>query len=377
MIFLDTASTTPVKEEVIQVIVDVLRNNYGNPSSVYEYGVESKNIINESINTIKRIINADSKDKIIFTSGACESNSTVIKGFNWNYPIITTKIEHISSLQAMSDVGYDVDKNIVNVNNLGQIDLKDLNNKCKYNTLRENFRPVFSFIGANNEIGTIQPINKIQEIVHRNKGLIHVDATQYIPYEKIDVKNQNIDIMSFSGQKFGAPKGIGVLYIKDGIEIIPLICGNQQYGLRGGTENIAYIAGIAKAMELINYTKSKDIEYLRDYCWGELCKIADANNKKFKLNGDPLYRLVNNLNFQVPCLDSQQIVAIMDLNNICISAGSACNSYEKKPSHVLKAIGLTDEEANQSIRVTIGDDTTKEEIDEFVKQMNYILKEFC
>lgn len=375
MIYLDNAATTPVKSQVVDVIIEVLRNNYGNPSSIYEYGFESHRLLESSRTTIANFINAN-PEEIIFTSGACESNTTIVKGMSFNNPIITTPIEHISTLKALEDIGYDYEDNIVKVDQSGLIDLQDLEYKLEKNKLRDDFVPVFMCVLGNNEIGTVQDICKIQEIVHKHGAYMAVDATQYIPYYPIDVKKMHIDMLSFSGQKLGAPKGIGVLYVRDGIKIKSLICGSQNNGRRGGTENVAYCVGLAKAIELINYNKTSEIKKLRDYCLDELNQLSKNMNLKFVLNGDREKRLANNINIQMPYLDSQQLVALLDLNNICVSASSACQSYEKKPSHVLKAIKLSDMECNSSIRVTLGENTTKEEIDEFVKQIKIILEQF-
>ena len=370
MIYLDNAATTPVKKEVLDAIINTMQNCWGNPSSSYEFGLEPKRIIENARLAIANSINAE-PDEIIFTSGASEANSLAIDGYlkymenrEDEYPyFITSNVEHSSIPLFNADVTIGVDYYI------GRVDTNALENKLS-DMLRFS-KKLVSVQAANNEIGIIQDIQTISRIAHKYNGIFHTDATQYYPYYKIDVKTMGIDMMSVSGHKFGCPKGIGFLYVKKGINLSPIIYGTQNNGLRGGTENVPYIAGLAKAVELLDYSKEKDLRDKRDYC---LQKIYDLDcTQNINLNGDFKNRLPNNINIRIEDVDAQMLIALLDLNGICVSAGSACHSYDAKPSHVLKAIGLSDKEAKESVRITLSEDTTYEEIDKFLDTLQMIL----
>ena len=370
MIYLDNAATTPVKRDVLDVIINTMQNCWGNPSSAYEFGLESKRIIEDARLTIAQSINAE-LDEIIFTSGASEANALAISGFlhyyennDSEYPyFITSNIEHSSiplfNADAVIDVDYD----------FGNIDIELLERKLS--DLWKDSKKLVSIQAANNEIGVIHDIRAISNIVHKYNGVFHTDATQYYPYYKIDVKAMGIDMMSVSGHKFGCPKGIGFLYVKRGISLSPIIYGTQNNALRGGTENVPYIAGLAKAIKLLDYSNETSLKFKRDYC---LQKIYDLDcMQSINLNGDAKNRLPNNINIHIKDVDAQMLIALLDLNGICVSAGSACHSYDAKPSRVLKAIGLSDKETKESIRITLNEDTTYEEIDKFVETLQMIL----
>lgn len=370
MIYLDNSATTPVKKEVLDVIINTMQNCWGNPSSSYEFGLETKRIIEDARLIIAQSINAE-PEEIIFTSGASEANSLAISGFlNYHenndseYPyFITSNIEHSSIPLFNADAVIDVDYYF------GSIDIDTLERKLS--DLWKNSKKLVSIQAANNEIGVIHNLRAISNVVHKYNGVFHTDATQYYPHYKIDVKAIGIDMMSVSGHKFGCPKGIGFLYVKKGINLSPIIYGTQNNGLRGGTENVPYIVGLAKAVELLDYSQEKDLKTKRDYCLDEIYNINF--DKEICLNGDIKNRLPHNINIRIEDADAQMLIALLDLNGICVSAGSACHAGDKEPSHVLKAIGLSDKEAKESIRITISNDTTYEEIDKFVETLQMIL----
>ena len=239
-----------------------------------------------------------------------------------------------------------------------------------------NQNKLISIIFANNEIGTINDITKLSNVAHKYGAIFHTDATQYYPYYKIDVKSMGIDMMSVSGHKFGCPKGIGFLYVKKGIKLSPIIYGKQNNGLRGGTENVSYIVGLAKAIELLDYSKEKTLTDKYVYFLDKLYRVNMFNNNVIYLNGSAESRLPNNINIQIKNVDAQMLIALFDLNGICVSSGSACHSGEKEPSRILQAIGLSDKEAKESIRITFSEDTTYEEIDKFIETLQMILTQF-
>ena len=358
MIYLDTAATTKPKAEVVSAINKCLTTDWGNPSSIHQLGMKAKDIVDEARCTIADFIGAKPSE-IIFTSGACESNSLAISGLlrQGMYSLITTNIEHKSIMNIADDYSgctkiIPVDQNgVININALWQA-LK----KCVYDI------PVVSIQYANNEIGTIQDMAQISEVVHAYGGILHTDATQIIPDRKIDVSG--IDMMSFSGQKLGAPKGIGVLYVQDGIQLKPLIYGAQEHSRRGGTENVPYIAGIAEAVNNITYPTGE----LRDYFVERILKdipdsylVGCVGDKRLKNNASICFRGVSN----------EYMVVALDQAGICVSSGSACNSGITK-SYVLESIELG-EDANSVVRFTFGDNTIEEidyVVDSCVKIIN-------
>lgn len=352
MIYLDNAATTPVKPEVMQTIMETMKDFYGNPSSIYNYGFESQKILSDSRKKIADKLNCE-PEEIIFTSGACEANSLAIYSMMENYSIVySTPIEHksIHMRRRLTTCNVDKEGKILDI---------------PINTM---FTEALSLQYANNEIGTIQDIKGlVSKYKEKDKKLVvHTDATQMIANSPIDVKDLDVDMLSLSGQKIGAPKGIGILYHKKDVKIYPIIYGSQEFGLRGGTENLPYIAGLAKAFELLDYNKVKDIRELRNYCYKNLInRIPDIH-----LNGSPdltgTYRLSNNLNITIPNVNAEELIIALGLKDICIANGSACNSGSKEPSYVLKAIGLTDEQAFSTIRITFGEQNTREEVDEFI-----------
>ena len=343
IIFLDNSATTPLCDAAKKAIIEHL-DCFGNPSSSYELGRQSRLLIEDARERIAKCINAE-PDEIYFTSGGSEANSWVTN----NYMTIATPIEH-HSLKAHFN-------NIIIENN-GVVEAH------RFSYINHKFSRLFeamSCMAVNNELGTIQPIKEIAQIAHGKGMLFHTDAVQAIGHVSIDVKELNCDMLSASAHKFGGPKGVGFLYVKNGVELKPLINGGrQEQGRRGGTENTLGIISMAAALEdaVENMEEhNKHIKNLRDNMLDHLLKIKGAH-----LNGFLENRVVSNINIRFDGVSGSRLVALCDLYGICISAGSACNEGTAEPSHVLKAIGLSDEEALSSIRITIGHQNTEEEI---------------
>lgn len=356
MIYLDTAATTKPKDEVVAAINKCLTTDWGNPSSIHQLGMKAKDIVDDARSTIADFIGAKPSE-IIFTSGACESNSLAILGLlrRGHYTLITTNIEHKSIMNIAED--YAGCSKIIPVGKNGALDigvLRQALEECKYTI------PLVSVQYANNEIGTIQDMTAISNVVHAYGGVLHTDATQIIPDRKTDVSG--IDMMSFSGQKLGAPKGIGVLYAKEGIQLQPLIYGAQERSRRGGTENVPYIAGIAEAVKHITYPTGELMDYFVERILREIPNsyLVGCNN-----------RLRNNASICFKGVSSEYMVVALDQVGICVSSGSACNSGITK-SYVLEAIGLG-EDASSVVRFTFGDNT-KEEVDYVVDSCVKIIK---
>lgn len=369
MLYFDTNSTTKPSKEVIADITWCLEYVWGNPSSTHTPGIEAKRLLEQTREKVAKFINAESEE-IIFTSSGSESNNLAIKGFldaNDRFDcIITTKIEHPSVYKTCQYLGrdrYRVEYAPVDV--YGSVDINKFRNLISL--LSETYFCFVSIMLANNEIGTINDIKKIAKVVHRYQGLLHVDATQAVGQIPVDVKELDCDLLTFSGHKLHCPKGVGVLYKRKGINLSPIIHGgNQENGYVAGTENLPYIYALGNQVERINKAKHNSgiIEYL-------LYKIYELDEYSIYLNGNPTDRLPNNLSLTLEGINAESLITLLDMNDVCVSAGSACSSGEKTPSRILKAIGLTDEEAFSTIRISIGEDTTTEECDEFVR----ILKE--
>lgn len=362
-IYLDYASTSPILPEVSEIIIDCIKYNWYNPSGLYYGSKQSHDLLNNARECIAKKINAN-KEEIIFTSSGSESNNLAIKGFlkcHRDYFFLCDPLCH-SSVKNMNTLCYPL-----TVDNYGVIQEKPLIEVCEI--LKENNKkPFVHIVGANNEIGTIQDVKGISEIIHRYNGVIHVDAVQLFSNQYIDVEKLKIDLMSISGHKVGTPCGIACLYIKNNITISPIISGEQENGIRGGTENLPYIMGFKKAVEMLDYDTNKKITELRDYFIDKILTLSNT-----KLIGAKNCRLSNNINICFSGIDSQALVYYLDVHDICCSTGSACNSFKYEPSHVLKAIGLDDKEALSCIRFTLGRNTTIKELDEvFINICNFI-----
>lgn len=374
-IYLDNAATTKVKQEVVEAMMPYLTEQYYNPSSLYSPAVKIKEDIERARKIVGNFIKANG-DEIYFTSSGSESNCWAISGFchYWDTlkvrpVVITSTIEHKSILECVknmiADVYYvDVDKNgLIKLDTLSEL----LNDVSLW-----GLPLLCSFQLSNNEIGSIQDIKKISNIIRQHGGMLHVDGVQAFGQIPIDVDEMGIDMLSVSGHKVGCPKGIGFLYIRKGTAISPLIYGSQMDGRRGGTENVPYIMGMAKAVELCDVSENKirEMDSKRDYFIG--CLEIECG---CKLNGHYPHRLSNNINVTFPQnITGEALLYCLDLSDIKISTGSACNSQEIKPSHVLKAIGLTDEDAMRTIRITISNDITYKDIDYVIEEIDKAIK---
>ena len=372
LIYLDNAATTKVKPEVVDAMLPYFTEEFGNPSSVYSFAAKNKTVIERAREMIAASINAKPKE-IYFTGGGSESDNMAIKGIARAYKdkgrhIITSKIEHhavLHSLRALEKDGYEV--TYLDVDEYGVVKLDELKKAIRDDTI------LITIMFANNEIGTIEPVKEIGQIAKEHGILFHTDAVQAYTQVPIDVKELNIDLMSASGHKINGPKGIGFIYIKSGINIEPLIDGGaQERNRRAGTENVPAIVGLKKAAELAIGNMEERIAYeseLRDY----LIKSIMERIPYTRLNGDRHNRLPNNTNFCFQFIEGETLLIMLDMEGICGSSGSACTSGSLDPSHVLKAIGLPDEIAHGSLRLTLSEETTKEDIDYVVDKLDKIV----
>lgn len=371
--YFDNAATTKLSNEVLNEMKSYLTENYFNPSSIYLGGKKVKEAINIARHRIANAINADD-DEIYFTSGGTESDNLAIKGIAYanrrcGNHIITTKIEHpavLNTCKYLESIGYRI--TYLNVMRNGIIDINHLRNSIRRDTI------LISIMTANNEIGSIQPLKEIGEIAKRNNIYFHTDSVQAIGNMKIDVKNLQIDSLSMSGHKFYGPKGIGVLYVKNGINFIRQIDGgHQERDKRSGTENVAGIVGIGKAIEIATENLDSNIRklmMLREYYF----KKIEENFNNYIINGDKKIRLPGNTNISFRGMNGNYIVDKLSENGIYTSSMSACSSGYFNPSYVLLSIGLNKEDAMSSLRVTFGKDNTFEEIDELIDNLKRIVR---
>ena len=369
--YFDNAATTKVNSQVLEEMMPYLEEEYGNPSSLYSIGRKNKRAIEKAREKVAKLINCE-KNEIYFTSCGSESDNTAIKGIAEKYKekgnhIITTKIEHHAILESCESLK-DNEITYLDVDTDGLINLEDLKKSITDNTI------LISIMFANNEIGTIEPIEEIAKIAKEKNIIFHTDAVQACGNIPIDVKKMGIDALSLSGHKIGAPKGIGALYIKNGIDFIKYIDGgHQEKNKRAGTENVAGIVGLGKACEIANNNLDNHIKYLkklRDYYVSRVNKeISDI-----KINGSLNKRLPGNSNISFKGIDSTELLLELDKKGICTSSGSACNSEESTPSHVLTAIGLDADTAKSALRVTFGECNTIAEVDYLVNNLKYCVE---
>lgn len=371
--YFDNSATTRVKEEVLNEMLPFLSIEYGNPSSMYGIGRSAKRAIEEARKKVASLINCK-PEEIYFTSCGSESDNTALKGIADKYNkkgkyIITSKIEHPAILHTAQNLerhGYNV--TYVDVDKNGIINLEKLQNAINSETI------LISIMFANNEIGTIEPIEKISEIAHKHGIIFHTDAVQAVGNIPIDVPKLGIDMLSLSGHKLYAPKGIGALYVKKGIEFERFIDGgHQEKNKRAGTENVAQIVGLGKACQIAERNLKQyeeKLRNLRDYC---LQQMKDKNFE-FHINGTMEQRLPGNLNVCFENIDSNELILKLDAVGICVSGGSACSSGESKPSHVLTAIGVPSDLAKGALRLTFGDFNTKDDVDYFIENLEKIIK---
>ena len=362
-IYVDNSSTTRLNENVLYKMLPYLKENYGNASTTYSLGKISSKAIDDSRKKIAKCINAN-PDEIYFTASGTEADNMAIQGVAHRYMykgkhIITSSIEHLAVLNACKKLeleGFEV--TYVQPQKNGIIDVGKIKEAIREDTI------LISIMYVNNEIGTIQNIDEISKLA-KEKGIIfHTDAVQAMPHLKVDVKD--IDLLTMSAHKFNGPKGVGVLYLKDGINIENVICGgHQEKGIRPGTENVAGIVGMAEALDITvkNLNKyNKKEKMLRDY----LYNILNSEIEGVIINGDKQNRISSNLNISINGVDSSELMIFLDMNGICASGGSACNSSQKELSHVLKAIG----QENTALRITLSSENTIYDMDKIA----YVLK---
>lgn len=363
-IFLDHASTTKVDDEVLQAMLPYFSQFYGNPSSIHAFGREAREAVDASREHLGTLLGARD-DEIIFTAGGTESDNLAIKGIAYMNKdkrttkgphIITCAIEHPGVLEAcrhLESQGFKVTYLPVDTN--GIVDLELLKNSLSKNTF------LITIMFANNEIGVIQPVEEIGKIAHEHEIIFHTDAVQAVTKAPIDVKKQHIDMLALSAHKIHGPKGIGALYIRNGIKLQPIIHGGgHERGLRSSTLNVPGIVGLGKACELASKRMKKDIgsmKILRDILIKNTLDIEESY-----LNGHPEKRLVNNAHFRFTGIEGESLLLGLDEEGIATSTGSACSSQKLQASHVLLAIGLDPVQAHGSIRMSLGRENTKEEI---------------
>lgn len=364
MVYLDNAATTAMSEASLNALIEVSSNMYGNPSSVYGFGRRTKKILDESRKIIADCIGAE-PEEIYFTSCGTESDNWVLlKATEEKNKIITSAVEHHAVLYP-AEKQQKFGKNVLflPVDSMCQVDVTELEASL------DNYPVLVSVMLQNNEVGAIQDIERIAEIVHEknSNSWVHTDAVQAVGHIKIDVKKMGIDLLSASAHKFNGPKGIGFLYINKKCSIAPyVIGGGQENGMRSGTENVAGIYSMAKAlenninnMESIHAHVSKLDKLLRD--------LLTEQHIDFKINGDSTNRAAGILNISIPGIDGEGLLNMLDMHDICISIGSACNSKSQDRSHVLLAMGLDEERIDSSVRISIGRYNTEEDIRELVK----------
>ena len=373
MIYLDNAATTKTAPEVVDAILPYFSEYYGNASTIYSLGAESKKAMDHARQTIADSLGAK-PEEIYFTAGGSESDNWALKATAEAYAskgkhIITTKIEHhaiLHTCEYLEKRGFEI--TYLNVDRDGLISLDELKAAIRPDTI------LISVMFANNEIGTIEPIAEIGEIAKEHGVLFHTDAVQAYAQVPINVDEMHIDMLSASGHKLNGPKGIGFLYIRKGVKIRSFVHGGaQERSRRAGTENIPGIVGLGaaveRAMRIMDSKTRKEIE-LRDYLIGRL----ENEIPHCWLNGHRTKRLPNNINFSFLFIEGESMLIMLDMKGICASSGSACTSGSLDPSHVLLAIGLKHEEAHGSLRLTLSEDSTKEEMDIVAEEVKKIVQ---
>ena len=373
MIYLDNAATTKVSKKVLESMMPYFSEIYCNPSAAYSFATKGRIAIEEARNHAAKLIGASDME-IYFTSGGSESDNWAIKAVAESFSdkgkhIITTKIEHhavLHTCEYLERHGFDI--TYLNVDSDGKVRLDELKKSIREDTI------LISVMTANNEIGTIQPVAEIGKIAHEKGILFHTDAVQAYGHIPINVDEMNIDLLSASGHKFNGPKGVGIMYIRKGVKIRSFIHGgSQERGRRAGTYNVPGIAGLGTAAKLAMENMAKRAEKekeLRDYFIDRI----SAEIPYTVLNGHREDRLPNNINFCFRFVEGESVLIMLDQAGICASSGSACTSGAIDPSHVLRAIGLSDEMAHESLRLTLSYENTKEEIDTVVGELKRIVE---
>lgn len=371
MIYVDNAATTMVDNDVLNAMIPYLSNEFGNPSTLYSVGWNAHKATEDSRQKFAKAFNCDSS-QIFFTSCGSEGDTWIIRGVLDKYygekkHIITSKIEHhavLHTCELVEKFGHKI--TYIDVDCNGTVDLNYIKNSITDDTV------LISIMYVNNEVGTIQPIKDIVEIAHKNNVLVHTDAVQAVGHLEIDVKELGVDFLTVSGHKFYAPKGIGICYIRDYSLISPLICGGkQERGIRGGTENVPYIVGAGYAINKVckNLQNEKNIAHqLMDKLINEMYN----NISGFKINSPKHNRIESTINISFDGVDGEIMQLELANLGICVSTGSACNSGNKNPSHVLTAMGIDKERALNSIRISFGRLNTEDEVYEIVRAIKSI-----
>lgn len=368
-VYMDHAATTPVATDVLNTMIPYFTESFGNPSSLYTVGQKNKEAITAAREKVAKVLNA-SPDEIYFTSGGTESDNWALKGTAFTYRskgnhIITTKIEHhaiLHSAEYLAKLGYDV--TYLDVDSEGRVSVEDVEKAITDKTI------LVSIMFANNEIGTIQPIEEIGKLCHKKGILFHTDAVQAVAHVPIDVKAMNVDMLSLSAHKFYGPKGTGVMYIRKGVKLDNYIHGGgQERGRRATTENVAGIVGLGAAIERANLKMEEERRRLSELRNNLIAEIMNRIPYA-KLNGAlGENRLPNNVNVSLIGVEGETLIMDLDMFGISASTGSACSSGSLDPSHVLMAIGLSHEQAHGSLRLSLGESTTKEDIDYVVEKL--------
>lgn len=372
--YFDNAATTKTDERVLNKMIPYLTMEYGNPSSLYSIARSSKRAIEESRVEVAKLINAD-PGEIYFTGSGSEADNMAIKGIAFanrskGNHIITTKIEHkaiLESCKTLEKMGFEI--TYLNVDKDGLIYLEELERSIRPTTI------LISIMYANNEIGTIEPIKQAVSIAKKHNIYFHTDAVQAIGNVNIDVKELGVDMLSMSSHKIYAPKGLGAIYIKKGVNINRYIDGGaQEKSKRAGTENVAGIVGFGEACKIAKNNLEQHIDKVRKMNIYFMKNIYERMND-VKVNGSTKYRLPGNLNISIKGIIGETLMLKLDQNGICVSTGSACNSSESSPSHVLTAIGLNEEEIQSSVRITFGNFNTKDDVDYLIENIDEIVNE--
>ena len=372
MIYLDNAASTPVHTEVLEEMIPFLQDQFGNPSSIHKYGRSALRAIQNARKQIAHLINAEPKE-ILITSGGTESNNTALFGMahakKGNHMIISS-IEHDAILEpckTLEKEGFDI--TYIPVNDTGLVNPKDIENSISAETC------LVSIMFANNEVGTIQPIQEISEICHQKNIVFHSDAVQAIGKVDFDVKKLGIDLLTLSSHKINGPKGVGAFYIRNGIEIQPFIYGGgQEHGMRSGTENVASIVGFGKACELAKENMQKNISHMQNLQRNLITKVMKEISH-VTLNGHKEQRIPNNAHFTFLGVSGEDLIIKLDENGIAASTGSACSVHVQKESHVLKAMGFSHDQITGSLRLTVGILNTDSEIEKTVEILKIVVKE--
>lgn len=372
MIYLDNAASTPVHEKVIEEMIPYFREQYGNPSSIHRHGRLANAAIQNSRKRIASLINANSNE-ILITSGGTESNNTAIYGIasqNKGKHVITSAIEHDAILEPckrLEKEGYRI--SFLPVDKYGFVNPEDLKKEISNDTC------LITIMYANNEVGTIQSIKKMVHIAREKNIIFHTDAVQAVGKIPIDVKELGVDLLSISSHKINGPKGVGALYIRNGVTISPLILGGgQENGLRSGTENVASIIGFGMACELAKNNMNENTDHLKKLTTKLTTRVLHEIPAT-TLNGHPDMRTPNNTHFTFLGVNGEDLIIKLDENKISASTGSACSVKIQKASHVLKAMGFSHEQVTGSLRLTVGITNTEQEIDQTVDVLKNVVQE--